>query len=68
MKKKEKIQWCAVVVVVLATAGILLARGKEPEETVRKWVARPETGTNYETVSVALEDIPGIDRKVRNPR
>jgi len=57
MKKKEKIQWCAVVVVVLATAGILLARGKEPEESVRKWVARPETGTNYETVSVALEDV-----------
>ena len=57
MKKKEKLQWCAVTVVVLVTAGILLLREKGTEEKVQSWIARPENGTKYETVSVSLDDV-----------
>ncbi len=57
MKKKEKIQWCAVAVVVIVTAGILLFREQGTEEEVRSWIARPENGTKYETISVALDDV-----------
>ena len=57
MKKKEKIQWCAIAVIVAATAGILLFRGKGTEEEGRIWIARPENGTKYETISVTLEEV-----------
>lgn len=57
MKKKEKIQWCAIAVIVAATAGILLFRGKGTEEEGRIWIARPENGTKYETITVMLEEV-----------
>lgn len=57
MKKKEMVQWGAVVVIVIATAGILLSRKSKTEEDVRTFIVRPETGTKYETVSVSLGDV-----------
>lgn len=57
MKKKEKVQWGAVVVIVVATAIILWARGKDEDADTRVWVSRPESGTKYETVEVSFEDV-----------
>ncbi len=57
MKKKEKIQWCVIAIIVIATAGILLLREQEPKEESQSWIARPENGTKYETISVALGDV-----------
>jgi len=57
MKKKEKVQWCAVAVVVIATVGVLWFRERETKEEARIWITRPESGTKYETVSVSLDDV-----------
>lgn len=57
MKKKEKVQWCAVAVIVIATAGILWFRGRGTKEEARIWIARPENGTKYETISVTLDEV-----------
>ena len=57
MKKKEKIQWCAVAVIVMVTAGILMLRGNGEDEEAERWISRPESGTGYETVSVVSEDV-----------
>ena len=57
MKKKEKLQWCAIAVVVIATTGILLLREQGTEKETQNWIARPESGTKYETISVVLNDI-----------
>lgn len=57
MKKKEIVQWSAIGVIVIVTAGILFFREGKTEEKVRTWIARPETGTRYETVSISLGDV-----------
>lgn len=46
-----------VAVIVIATAGILWNRERGKEEEARAWIARPESGTKYETVSVSLGDV-----------
>lgn len=57
MKNKEKLKWGAVVVIVIATTVFLWLRERGEETETRTWIARPETGTKYETVTVSVGDV-----------
>lgn len=57
MKKKEIVKWIAVFVIVIITSIVLWFReqGKETEE--KNWIARPESGTKYEMITVSVGDV-----------
>lgn len=56
MRRKEKVQWALIGVIILATAIFLFVRNRDTEKDTRVWITRPESGTKKETVAFSLED------------
>ena len=56
MRKKEKIQWALIGVIILVTAVFLLVRNGNTEEDMRVWIMRPESGTKEEAIAFRLEE------------
>lgn len=56
MKRKEKIELICIGVIVLMTLVVLLLQDRKAKEEENDWIARPETGTREQTVSLRVGD------------
>jgi len=56
MRKKEKIQLVIIGIVVIITIVFLWLRSQNNVEENRIWIARPESGTETQTVAMTVED------------
>lgn len=56
MRKKEKIQWFVIGVLVLVTGLLLWLRDRDSGKEERIWITRPESGTKKQTLSLTVEE------------
>ncbi len=68
MKKKEKIQLVAIGVIVAGIVLFLWMKEQGKEKTERIWIARPESGTKEQRVSLRLGETEEEHTITVNPR